>query len=51
MTKFTVHYEVDNYVYETDVNTATSYAAIYWVMALFPNAKNVYIVRGQNEEV
>lgn len=44
MNKFTVHYELDGHVYETDVHTDTSWSAMYWINKLFPDAKNVYIV-------
>ena len=44
MSKYTVRYELEGYVYETKVRTATSGGALRWVEVAFPNAKNIAVV-------
>jgi hypothetical protein len=43
MTKYIVQYELNGYIYQSEVITATSGAAIYWVSNLFPNAKDISV--------
>ena len=43
MTKYIVQYELDGYIFQSEVITASSGAAIYWVTNLFPNAKGISI--------
>ena len=44
MTKYTVRYELEGYVYETNVRTATSKGAMRWVELAFPNATNIKVM-------
>lgn len=44
MKEFTVSYEIGGFVYHSKVATDTSGAALYWVMNLFPEAKNIKVV-------
>jgi hypothetical protein len=44
MKKIKVHYQVNDYVYETIIHTDTSGAAIAWVKSVFPHAFNVHVV-------
>jgi hypothetical protein len=45
MTKFLVRYQVNNATYETIVGTDSSQNAINWVLSVFPNAKNISVVK------
>ena len=44
MIKYIVQYELGGYVYQSEVITATSGAAIYWVVNAFPDAKNISVI-------
>ena len=44
MMKYIVRYELEGYVYETKVRTATSKGAIRWVEIAFPSATNITVV-------
>lgn len=45
MKEFLVSYELNGYVYHQNVITSSSGGAIYWVANLFPEAKNIYVIR------
>lgn len=44
MKEFLVKYELGGFVYHSTVTTDTSGSAMYWVMNLFPEAKNIYVI-------
>jgi hypothetical protein len=44
MKKFKVRYTLSNFVYESEVWTDSSGAALYWVINTFPDAMNVTVV-------
>lgn len=44
MKEYTVSYEIGGFVYHSKVATDTSGAAMYWVLNLFPEAKNIKVI-------
>lgn len=44
MKKFRVRYTLHQYVYENELWTDSSGAALYWVMNAFPEAKDITVV-------
>lgn len=44
MKEFLVKYEIGAFVYHSKIITDTSGAAMYWVMNLFPEAKNIGVI-------
>ena len=44
MKEFLVKYEVGAYVYHSKIITDSSGAAMYWVMNLFPEAKEIRVI-------
>ena len=44
MKTFLVRYTLGGFVYESEIRTDTSGAAMYWVMNAFPEAKNISVV-------
>lgn len=45
MKEFLVSYELHGRVYHSNVITATSEAAMYWIMNAFPEAKEIKVIR------
>lgn len=48
MTDYIVRYTLHAYIYETTVRTASSAAAMYWVMNAFPDATNIQCINSDN---
>lgn len=44
MKKFTVRYTLNGFVYQSEIWTDSSGAALNWVANLFPDAKSVTVV-------
>lgn len=45
MKEYLVRYTLHSYVYETSVRTASSEAAMFWIMNAFPEAKEISVVQ------
>jgi hypothetical protein len=44
MKAFLVKYKLGRYVYHTEVITATSEGAMWWVMNVFPEANSIEVI-------
>lgn len=49
MTDYIVRYTLHSYVYETIVRTASSNAAMYWIMNAFPEATNIQCINTETK--